>query len=119
MRVGLHGLLEGSHLLNLEELPAPLRVYYFLLLALDAELFLKFSLLLLQVFDLLFQLFDFFIGGLALFTLKPVDCFEETVRIFNFVLNQRPQLLEKGAQVFRLFLSFLELLIKELLAVPQ
>lgn len=41
------------------------------------------------------------------------------MRVLHFVFDQRPQLLEKSAQVFGFFLRLLQLLVEQFLAVPQ
>lgn len=41
------------------------------------------------------------------------------MRVLHFVFDQRPQLLEKSAQVFRFFLRLLQFLVEEFFAVPQ
>ena len=61
MRVGLHGLLESSHLLNLVELSAHLHVHLQSLFAFDSEIFLKLAVLLLQVLNFFFQFLNLFV----------------------------------------------------------
>ena len=55
--------------------------------------------MLLQILDLFRQLFDFLVGFFPLFTLESIDSLEEAVGVLDLVLDEGPQLLEKGAQV--------------------
>ena len=117
MRVRLYSLLEGSHLLDFVDLATPLLVNGPALVSLQPKLLGQAFLLLLHILDLFRQLFDFFVCFFTLFTLESIDSLEEAVGVLNFVLDEGPKLLEKGAQVLRFLLGLLELLIKEFFAV--
>ena len=119
MRVSLNCLLEGSHLLNFEHLSSPLLIDGPSLIAFNPELVRKSLLLLLQSLDFFLQLLYFLVRLLTLFTLEPVHCFEQAIRVFHFVLDKWPQLLEESTQIFRLFLGLLELLVEQLFTVAQ
>ena len=94
MSVSLYCLLEGTHFLNFQKLTSPLLIQSSALVSLHFELIGESLLLLLQIVDFFLQLLDSFISLFILFTLETIDCFEKTIRVLDFVLNQRPQLLE-------------------------
>ena len=107
VRVGLDSLLKGPHLLNFKHLPAPLLVDGPSLVPLDLELLGQAFFLLFQKFDLLLKVLDLFIRLLALLSLESIDGLEQTIWVFDFVLNERPQLFEERTEVLRFFLCFL------------
>jgi len=73
------------------------------------------------------KLFDFLAQGLNnLCVLRSVntkiwtnDSFKESVRVLDLVLDQRPHLLKHDIEILRFFLSFLEFLVENLLALLQ
>ena len=94
MSVGLNGLLEGPHLLDFNELPTPLLVNYIALITLKLKLFGQPPLNLSQVLHFFLKLLDLLVGLLRLLALESIDSFEQAVRVFDFMLDQGPQLLE-------------------------
>lgn len=100
MGVGLDRLLEGSHFLYFHKLAAPLGVDHLSLVSFEFQFLGQAFFMLFQNFDLLLQFVDFFNCLLCLFTLKSIYCFQKTIWVLNFVLNQRPQLFEQSTQIF-------------------
>ena len=94
MSVGLDGLLEGPHLLNLNKLATPLLINYISLISFQFELLGQAALNLPQLLYFLLKLLDLLIGLFRLLTLESINCFEQAVRVFDFMLDERPQLLE-------------------------
>ena len=87
MCVGLNGLLEGPHLLDLNKLATPLLINYISLISLQFELLSQAPLNLPQVLDLLLEFLDLLIGLLRLLALESIDCFEQAVWVFDFMLD--------------------------------
>ncbi len=69
MRVGLHSLLKGAHLLDFEKLASPLLVKCPTLIFLHLQLIQHSLFLLFQHIDFFLELLNFFIGLFILFTL--------------------------------------------------
>ena len=76
MGVGLYSLLEGPHLLYLNQLASPLLIDSISLISLQSELLGQSALNLSQLIDLFLELLDFFVCLLCLLSLESVDCFE-------------------------------------------
>ena len=112
MSVGLHRLLEGPHFLYLNKLTAPLLINGISLISFQPKFFRHAPLSLFEIFNFFLKLLDLFVSLFSLLTLESIDSFQEAIWIFDFMLDQRPQLLEKSTQILRLFLSLLEFLIK-------
>ena len=87
MSVGLNGLLEGTHLLDLYKLPSPLLIDYISLISFQFEFFSQAPLNLSQVLKLFLKLLNLFISLFRLLTLESIDCFEQAVWVFDFVLD--------------------------------
>jgi len=119
VRICLDRLLECSHLLDPQHLATPLLVDRSTLLSLHLQFLGQAFFLLLQKLNFFLELLNLLIRLLALFTLKAIDSFEQAVRVFDFVFNERPQLLEEGTKIFRLFLRLFQFLIEELFAISK
>ena len=76
MGVGLYSLLEGPHLLYLNQLATPLLIDGISLISFQSEFLGQSALNLSQLIHLFLELLDFFICLLCLLTLESVDCFE-------------------------------------------
>lgn len=76
MRIGLNCLLEGSHLLNLNQLATPLLIDSVPLISLQLEFLGQSPLNLPQMLDFFLELLDLLIRLLILLTLESIDCFE-------------------------------------------
>ena len=74
---------------------------------------------LLKRFHFSTELLDLLVLKLMGLTLKPIDCLQESIRVFYFILDERPELFEEGGEVLGLLLCFLQLLVEEFLGVSQ
>ena len=87
MGVGLHCLLEGAHFLYFQKLSAPLLVNSPSLLPFYFQFLSQTLLLLFKSIDFFLKLLDLLVRLLVLLTLETIDCFQEAVRVFDFVLD--------------------------------
>lgn len=89
------------------------------LFSLDAKVLKQLLLCLLERFHFSTELVDLLALKLMGFALKAIDCLKKSIRVFYFILDERPELFEEGGEVLGLLLSFLQLLVEEFLGVSQ
>ena len=65
-----------------------------------------------QILNFLLQLLDFLERLFILFALESIHGLQKPVWVLDFVFDQRPQLLEKSAEIFRFLLRLLQLLVE-------